>query len=71
MQILRDVRLLVGNEKWHFYKENDEDEQKETLYDTKKYSYNDFINMSAGEIKGLYETLPWKEYIVVFIELPD
>lgn len=66
-------KVYCGVTRWHFYKENDTEEQIETLEDTDwwRASLVDYYEMEDTEIKEEYDKLPWKEYIVVYIELPD
>lgn len=66
-------KVYCGERKWHFYDETDTEEQIDTLEDTRhrETSSVDYYEMDDGEIKEEYDNLPWKEYIVVYIELPD
>lgn len=69
-----DIKKVYGGaSKWHFYEEDDTEEQIETLEDTDYWrtSSIDYWEMEDTQIKQVYDELPWKEYIVVYIELPD
>lgn len=65
------TKYLVGDEKVHFYDEDDQEEICQTLND-RPYSpdYEDAYERADDQNLADYKALPWVEAIVVYIDLP-
>ena len=59
------TKIILGEERWHTY---DPDYMESIVPDV--IGWDDFENMPDGKEREFYDSLPWQEVIVVYIDLP-